>query len=189
MKRLSAAAAVIVVAAIVAACISASPSTLTPTASISPTETPAAAPERSPRFTNQNEGYTLIFTADYNVVVYERSMCLTVADVDPFMSCNGANAFVEVTEAGGQTLVQAADAVAAQANPDIEVIRSEIEIGGEPAILLDDIYSYDVLRKVVIIHADRLYVVTFVPWSEAAEEFPRVEQLYEKVVSTFEFLG
>lgn len=41
-----------------------------------------------------------------------------------------------------------ADAIAAQAYPDIEVLRTDIEAGGEPAVLLDDIYGVDVLRKV-----------------------------------------
>jgi hypothetical protein len=42
---------------------------------------------------------------------------------------------------------------------------------------------------VVVIHGDLLYILTFVPWSETAEEFPRVEKLHDTVISTFEFPG
>ena len=169
-----------------AACATAGQPTGAPATAASPTSTAAPAVERAPRFTNGDEGYTLRFPADYNVVRYGRSMCLTVAE-DVMMACHVANAFVDVSDAGSQTLAEAADAVAAQANPDIEVLRTEIEVGGEPAVLLDDIYAVDVLRKVVVIHGARLYVLTFVPWVEELDDFPRIKELYERVVATFEF--
>jgi hypothetical protein len=168
------------------ACSSSVQPTAGPTIAAVPTAAASPAVERSPRFTDDIEGYSFRFPGEFNVVVYGRSMCLTVAD-DTLMKCHVANGFVDVTEAGGQTLAEAADAIAAQANPDIPVQRSEIAVGGEPAIQLDDIYAADVYRKVVVLHGDRLYVLTFVPWSESAEGFPRVEKLYESILSTFEF--
>ncbi len=176
------------------ACSSSIQPTAEPTIAAVPTtaavSTTAASPsvERAPRYTDDDEGYTFRFPAEYNVVRYGRSMCLTVAE-EVMMACHAANAFVDVADAGGQTLAEAADVVAAQANPDIEVQRTEIELGGEPAILLDDIYAADVLRKVVVIHGDRLYVLSFLPWAESAEEFARIEGLYETVITTMEFVG
>jgi len=55
-------------------------------------------------------------------------------------------------------------------------------------VVLDDIYGVDVLRKVIVIHGERLYVLTFVPWVGELEEFPRIKELYETIVSTMEFL-
>lgn len=171
-----------------AACTPAVERAAVPTTTVSTTATAVPTVERAPRFTNQDEGYTLRFPADNNVDRYGRSVCFTVVE-EVEMACHAANAFVDVSDAGGQTLTEAADAVAAQANPDIEVQRSEIEVGGESAILLDDIYAADVIRKVVVIRGERLYVLTFLPWVEELDEFPRIMELYETVVSTFEFLG
>jgi hypothetical protein len=176
----------LVLALALAACSSSGQPTAAPTNTVSPT-TASPAVEREPRFTDDDEGYTLRFPAEYNVHRYGRSICLTVAE-DVLMACHVANGFVEVSDAGAQTLAEAADAAAAQANPDIEVQRSQIAVGGEPAILLDDIYAADVFRKVVVILRERLYVLTFVPWAETAEEFPRVEALYDTITSTFGFL-
>ena len=104
------------------------------------------------------------------------------------MACHAANAFVDVTYAGGQSLAQAADDVVASANPDIEVQRTDIVVGGEPAVLLDDLYAADVFRKVVVSHGDRLYTLSFVPWVADIPDFPRIETLYETVLSSFEFV-
>lgn len=38
-----------------------------------------------------------------------------------------------------------------------------------------------------MLDGERLYVLTFVPRSETAEEFPRVEKRYESILSTFGF--
>jgi hypothetical protein len=57
-----------------------------------------------------------------------------------------------------------------------EAQRSEIVVDGEPAILLDDVYSHYVLRKMAVRYGDRLCVLTPVACSERAAEFPRVEK-------------
>jgi ABC-type Fe3+-hydroxamate transport system substrate-binding protein len=184
-NALGVASAVILLALV--ACGATSQPTLTASASDMPTAVAVVAPDRAPRFTNHLEGYTLRFPAEYNVVIYGRSACFTVAE-QVEQACHVGNALIDVTDAGGLTLDQAAEAAAAGSSPDIEVIRTEIEVGGEPAILLDRISTYDVLRKVVVMHGDRLYVLTFVPWVEGIESFPLTEELYETVIATLEFL-
>lgn len=170
------------------ACVVAGQPAVAPTAANTPTAISTQAVEWAPRFINEDEGYTLRFTSDYNLVLYQRSVCFTTAE-GVEMVCHVANAFIDVSDAEGQTLAQAADAVAANANPEIEVQRSEIEVGGEPAVLLDDIYAYDVLRKVVVLHGERLYVLTFVPWVPELDDFSRINALYETIIETMEFLG
>lgn len=187
VNRLALGVASAVISLALVACEAPSPPSPTASASDMPTAAAPVAPDRAPRFTNHLEGYTVRVPAEYNVVVYGRSACFTLAE-QVVQACHVGNALIDVTDAGGLSLDQAADAAAAGSSPDIEVIRTEIEVGGEAAILLDRISTYDVLRKVVVIHGDRLHVLTFVPWVEGIEGFPLTEELYETVISTFEFL-
>ena len=146
------------------ACTNAAPSASAP--SILPSTalpTPAPATSATALLTHIDEGFSLRYPVEYHVVIYGRSMCLSLAPGDgPPGAYHVASAFIDVRDAAGLTLATAADSAASQGNPDIPVTRTDIEIGGEAGILLDDIYAFDVLRKVVILHNDRVYELTFV---------------------------
>ena len=103
--------------------------------------------------------------------------------------CDVQNFGVEVLDAGGRTLEQAVDEAAARGNPDIEVRRTPITVGGQPAILLDDIYAADILRMVVVVNNGRIYHLTFVPWAEDPAPDSPMGILYNTVIDSFEFLG
>ncbi len=137
--------------------------------------------------TNEIDGYRLLVPAGYQAVIYENGMCLTPTGAW-MMACHVANAFIEVSAAGGRTLDQVADELTAEGNPDIPVRRTNLTISGVDAILLDDIYAYDVLRKVVIVHDDHTYLLTFAPWRDSLEDFTRLENLYDTVIRSFAFL-
>ena len=136
--------------------------------------------------TNEQAGYLLLYPAEYHAVIYGNNLCLTPAEA-AMMACHVANAFLEVSDADGRTLEELADEAAAQANPDIEVTRTNLTVAGEEAILLDNIYAADVLRKVVILHGERVYTWTFVPWSENETESSKMDILYKTVIHSFEF--
>ena len=151
--------------------------------------TPTSAFLSIPLLTNENEGYALRYPAEYHVVFFGRSICFTPAQTDgPPGACHVANAFLEVSDANGRSLTNAADELAANGNPTIEVTRTYMKIGGEDAILLDNIYTYDVLRKLVVIHSDRAYVFTFVPWVSGLDDFQRLQTLYSTLTVSFTFL-
>ena len=137
--------------------------------------------------TNELDGYRVLVPAGYQAVIYKNSICLTLNEAW-MMACHVANAFIEVSDAGGRTLNQVADEVAADANPDILVKRTNLAISGIEAIQLDDIYTYDVLRKVVIVYDDRIYTLTFVPWNDTLEDFARLENLYNTIIHSLTFL-
>ena len=137
--------------------------------------------------TNEIDGYRLLIPAGYQAVIYEKGMCLTLTGAW-MMACHVANASIEVGDAGGRTLSQVADEVAAEGNPDIPVRRTGLTVSGVEAIRLDDVYTYDVLRKVVIVQDDRIYILTFAPWSDQIDEFPRIEHLYDTVIRSFNLL-
>ena len=137
--------------------------------------------------TNEEDGYLLLYPSEYHAVVYRNGMCLTLAEASA-MACHVASAFIEVSDAAGRTLEQIAKDVAADGNPDIPVKRTGLNISGEEAILLDDIYSVDVLRKVVIVRNDQAYILTFLPWNDTLKEFPQLKNLYDTVIRSFTFL-
>jgi hypothetical protein len=164
------------------------PAPATPPSTTLPSTLPASV---TPLLTNENEAYALRYPAEHHVVLYGRSACFSPAQVVDGRpgACHVANAILDVSDAGGQTLEGAADDLASRGNPDIEVTRTMIKIDGEDAIVLDNIYSYDVLRHVVVIHNDRLYTFTFVPWVEGIDEFPRIQTLYSTITESFTFLS
>jgi hypothetical protein len=107
------------------------------------------------------------------------------------MACHSANAFIKVEEAAGRTAGQAADAVIADqqaAIPGISIERSELTVAGEEAVALEGLSGVDASRNVVIVHADRLYWLTFIPWDETREGWAEVETLYDTVINSFTFV-
>jgi len=171
-------------------------STFTP---IPPTDTPVPTATNSlptiladpatTMFTNEDEGFSFRFPSEYHIIISDGSICLTLAqlDVRP-SSCHVANAYVETRNADGHTLQEIADAVAGQGNPTIPVVRTNIKIGGDIAILMDDFYTYDVLSKIVVVHNGLIVELTFLHWGEGSGEFSRIQSLYEIVTDSFSFL-
>ncbi len=140
-------------------------------------------------FTNEDVGFSFLFPSEYHIIISEDTICLTLAQQDGHpSSCDVANAFIQNRNADGQTLQEIADQIAKQSNPTIPVLRTNIKIGDKNAILLDDVYTYDVLRKAVLIHNGLIVELTFLPWVKSNSEFARIESLYEIVTDSFRFI-
>ncbi len=120
-------------------------------------------------------------------MLYGRSICFTLSDA-PTMACHAASGLLDVSDADGRDLDEIADSIAATSTPGIVVGRTRLRIGSENAVLLDNIHTYDVLRKLVVVHNDRVYTFTFVPWIEGIENFAERERLYTALADSFEFL-
>ncbi len=138
--------------------------------------------------TNHYGGYLTAYPSEYHAIVYQDEICLTLAEATE-LACHVANAFIRVSRAEGRTLSQVADEEAAYTNPSIPVRRTSMTVSGVEAIRLDDIHGVDTLRKVVIVHDDRAYVLTFLPWREELEDFARIETLYSTMIKTLTLLS
>lgn len=159
---------------------------LTPTTPL-PTTLSTAPTSAMPLLTNEDEGFALRYPVEYQIVLYNRTMCFSLSQSDGVLgACHVASAILGVQDADGRTLAKIADELAAPS--DIEVSRTNIKIGGEDAILLDNIYVYDVLRQLVVIHENRIYVFTFAPWAAGMDEFQQLERLYSILTESFIFL-
>ena len=137
--------------------------------------------------TNEEHGYCLLYPAEYYVAYpTENGTCL--APVVDSMQCHSANAFIVVDNAAGRTASQVADALVAEL-PGFNIERASLTIADEEAVVLDNLPGQDILRKVVIVHADRLYTLTFMPWDKnRGQEYTQLENLYAMVINSFNFL-
>lgn len=127
-----------------------------------------AASTATPLITDLDMGYSVRYPSEYHVVLRGTTMCFSLAQTnDPPGACHEASAFIEVREAAGVTLGEAAETAASLGNPQVPVVRTSLALSGEEAVLLEDIYSTDLLSKVVVLHNDRLYELTFV-WDHDA---------------------
>jgi hypothetical protein len=134
-------------------------------------------------------GFRFRYPAQYQTVIGQKGLCLSPAqEYGPPGPCHVQNLGIDVQDAQGRTLEDAAEEAAARGNPDVEVKRTPITVGGQPAILLDDIYSVDVLRIVVVVYNGRIYQLTFVPWADDPAADSPLGILYNTVIDSFEFL-
>jgi uncharacterized protein YceK len=103
----------------------------------------------------------------------------------------GPRATITVSDAAGRPASEIADAVAAQVEaslPGWGVRQSAIMIGGENAIVLDNLPGQDIGRQVVVVHNGQHYSFTFVPAGPVgADAVQQMEQLYKTVMGSFRF--
>ncbi len=122
---------------------------------------------------------------------FKRGFCLlvpsthTVFDTDPtqmtivkesLLNVTDPRLSIVVTPAARRTAEQAADALMAEM-AGFDVKRSNAEIAGEQAVILDNVPGQDINRRVLIVHNDRLYDLTFMPMSSA-----EIETFYTTII-------
>ena len=122
---------------------------------------------------NEEHGYCLLHPIEYNVVYppMERCLAYTVNSMEcqfvTFAGTDGGpNSGISVDEASGRTASQVADAEIAFLGPDFDIQRTDLAIDGEPAVMMDGLPGQDIVRKVVIVHNDLLYTLSFTPWDK-----------------------
>jgi hypothetical protein len=142
-------------------------------------------------FTNPDDGYCLLHPSEFT------------ADTPPFILVlhpaggggdvlGDAWASIDVESAEGRTAAQVADAqMNSVAGLDFGIERTEATVDGEPAVIVDGLPGPDPWRKVFIVHGDRLYTLTFLPWqpnTDPLDVFQSLEASYETMMRTLHFL-
>jgi len=97
--------------------------------------------------------------------------------------------WMEVAEAQGRGAEEVAngevDAVGGLNPP-----RYRVQLGGEEALVLDGMPGQDAVRKVYIVHGDRLYTLTFSPYrSDNLTANDQMEALYAAVTSSWAWIS
>ena len=95
---------------------------------------------------------------------------------------------IQMQDAAGRTVAQFADEIMATVGAGFNITIEEVQVDGSPAIVVDGLPGLDSNRIVMIVHNDRLYTLTFMPWQPNAAEPTPLENLYTMVIDTFHFL-
>jgi hypothetical protein len=141
---------------------------------------------------NEEHGYCLLHPTEYNVVFPPMETCL--ASVVNSMECQfvtfaktdtSTSAWINVDEASGRTASEVADAEIDFLGSGFNIERANLTIDVEPAVLMDGLPGQDILRRVVVVHNDLLYTLTFTPWDK---NDTALVNLYTTIVNSFHFL-
>jgi hypothetical protein len=101
-------------------------------------------------------------------------------------------ATISVRDANGRSAGEIAGGILAEVKaslPNWGVRQSTAQIGGETAIVLDNLPGQEIGRQVVLVHDNQVYTLTFVPAGPAGTDPVRqAEQLYKTVVESLRFI-
>lgn len=162
-------------------------STVTGTASISPTGA-AGCPEPTAEtllLEKPEHGYCVLYPAEYTVEMPSDNATILV--IGSLLNAEDPRLHIEVSEADERTLQEVADQIAADYGvPGLEVEQSVAQVGGEEAIVLDNLSGQDINRRLIFIHDNRLYNLMFAPASpDAGEVYDRMQDLFSLVLNSF----
>ena len=163
----------------------------TPAAAVSPA--PCLSPTAGTSlYTNTDDGYCLLYPSQYSAQTAR--YIIINPNTAPGSMPGDAWALIQIEDAAGRTAEQAAEAqiTAPGSYPD-NITRQSLIIDGEVAIVVDGLSGQDWNRQVFIVHKDRLYNISFVPWQPTlliggmGQRQP-LEYLYNIVIQSFRFL-
>jgi len=138
---------------------------------------------------DENRGFCFLYPQAYEVE--EPSEDEVVLTIGGLLDVENPKAYLRVEPAGGRTAEQAADETLAEvAEMGMDIGRTNVNVGGREAVLLERYPGQDLGRLVFVVNDDRLYRLTFVPVGpDAGDLGQRTDALYNSVVEVFRFLG
>ena len=138
--------------------------------------------------TSETFGFCVLVPADFS---YQEPSATNVnLFVGSMMDMEQPKLMIDVTDAGGQTAAEAADALLAEFPVDMGIQRTFGDtLGYEVAERLDGVPGQDLGRVLLAVHDDKLYRLTFVPAAPAQSEvYARMEELFNMALQTWRFL-
>lgn len=127
-------------------------------------------------------GFCLLVPGEYTVFDTNSDESLpyeTVLAQDSLLNVAEPRVQITVSTAEGRTLEQAIDEIIAVMESS-EIKRSAATVSGQQAIVLDNIPGQDISRRVLVVHNDRLYDLTFTPIDHA-----EMERFYSVIMAHF----
>ena len=136
--------------------------------------------------TNAEDGYCLLYPAADSA---EMPGWVVINPVSGLSDVPGdAWVNIQVQDAAGRTLAQFADEVMTATGEGFNITLTEVQVDGDPAIVVDGLPGQDSNRIVMMVRNDRLYALTFMPWHPGTEQFTPLEHLYETILQSIHFL-
>lgn len=136
--------------------------------------------------TNEAHGYSLWYPKGFEVYYPNEQEAVILAPATT--EGHRERAFIWVEPAGGKTVEQAVGELLADFE-GFEIEQTMTIVGGEAAMILDNLPGQDINRRVLVVHADRLYSMMFVPSDpERAQAYAEMETVFGPLLNTFQFL-
>jgi hypothetical protein len=135
--------------------------------------------------TNAEEGYCLLYPAQYSTTVPHYIVINPISSPDML---GEAWLYIAIADASGRTAAQIVDEQIAALGEGFNITRFNVEVDGEQAVVVDGLPAQDSARYVFIVHNDRLYNLIFMPWYPNAADPTPLENLYTMVMDTLHFL-
>ncbi len=155
-----------------------------PALSVPPTPTTAAIAGACPTPTagtlllkEEEAGYCLLYPTAHGVIEPAQGEVAVLPGDPPYIGSFAASLTVKVEAANGRTTEQVAEAAAVELNCSDG--PHDLVIAGEKAVVWSECKGQDLTRRVFIIHAERLYTLTFADLSD---------QFYGLVTTSFTFM-
>lgn len=145
--------------------------------------TPTAATKL---LTNPEEGYCVLYPAEYSTTVPHFIVINPISSPGDMPGDAWLN--IATIPATGRTAAQFADESIAAVGEGFNITRFDAQVDGEPATVVDGLPGQDSVRYVFIVHNDRLYTLSFMPWYPNPADPTPLEGLYALVMDTFRFL-
>jgi hypothetical protein len=149
--------------------------------------TPAGCPETADGaqlFVNTDDGYCVLYPAGY--VAEQTAPGSTSLVLGSIMNHTDPRVSIDVTSADGRSLAEVGDQIAAD-YAGFDVSRGTATVGGEEALVLDNLPGQDLNRRLVVIHGGRVYSFFFTPLGDSDEARATMEAFYQQVVNSFRF--
>lgn len=137
-------------------------------------------------FVERSGGYCLLYPADYVAEITGGGVVNLVRG--SLMNHTDPRASIEVSDAGTRTLAEIADALTAEYAAGFDVRRETTTVGGEEALLLDNLPGQDLNRRVMVIHGGRLYSFFFTPLGDDDAARAAFATFYQGVLDSFRFV-
>lgn len=135
--------------------------------------------------TNNEDGYCLLYPTKYSTEVPHYIVINPISA--PGDTPGDAWVSIETEAAAGRTAALVADQEISAAGQGFNITRTEAQVDGEAAVVVDGLPGPDPWRKVFVVHNDRLYTLTFMPWQPSPQGAP-LEGLYTMIMQTLRFL-
>ena len=136
--------------------------------------------------TNTEEGYCLLYPAEASAAMPGWVVINPITAPGDIPGDAWVN--IQTQDAAGRTLAQIKDEIVTTTDPGFNVTIEEVQVDGGPAIVVDGLPGQDSNRMLMIVHNDRFYTLTFMPWQPNAAEPTPLEHLYETILGSIHFL-
>ncbi len=141
---------------------------------------------------NEEVGYCVLYPAGLTVREHVENQRVIEG---PMTESGQVIGIIQVTDAGERTLDEVveerilwAERSAGPAAPIIE--RGTITLGGQEAVVLDNMPGQDINRQIIFVRDGQLYDLLFAPANEeSGEVYQQMEALYTAVTTSFHFMS